>query len=73
MGFTIWLNDGQTPPGKMYLFMNLFGGDGLSTTPIVCSKNNPSFLRSLFIDLKNIYEPSEMKAAGFEYFCVGRS
>ena len=26
-----------------------------------------------FIDLKNIYEPSEMKAAGFEYFCVGRS
>ena len=26
-----------------------------------------------FIDLKNIYEPSEMKAVGFEYFCVGRS
>ena len=25
-----------------------------------------------FIDLKNIYEPSEMKAAGFDYVCIGR-
>ena len=28
---------------------------------------------SKFIDLKNIYEPSEMQAAGFEYTCIGRS
>ena len=33
--------------------MNLFGGVGLSTTPIVCNKNNPSSFRSLLIDLKN--------------------
>lgn len=26
-----------------------------------------------FIDLRNVYEPETMKAAGFEYVCVGRS
>jgi UDPglucose 6-dehydrogenase len=25
-----------------------------------------------FIDLRNVYEPEQMKAAGFEYVCVGR-
>ena len=24
MGFIIWLKDGQTPPGKIYLLINLF-------------------------------------------------
>ena len=38
----------------IYLLMNLLGGDGLSTTPIVCSKKIPSSLRSLFIDLKKV-------------------
>lgn len=25
-----------------------------------------------FIDLRNVYEPDRMRAAGFDYFCVGR-
>ena len=34
----IWLKEGQTPPGNMYLFINLLGGEGLSTTPMVCKR-----------------------------------
>ena len=45
---------GHTPPGKMYLFINLFGGEGWSTTPMVCSKNIPSSLSNLFIDSKKV-------------------
>src|SRR5579885_1777769 len=26
----------------------------------------------VFCDLRNVYEPEQMRAAGFEYFCVGR-
>jgi len=26
----------------------------------------------VFVDLRNVYEPALMKAAGFQYFCVGR-
>jgi len=26
----------------------------------------------VFIDLRNVYEPDEMKNAGFDYYCVGR-
>ena len=26
----------------------------------------------IMIDLRNIYNPNEMKIAGFEYFCIGR-
>jgi UDPglucose 6-dehydrogenase len=29
--------------------------------------------RPLMVDLRNIYEPSEMAAAGFNYHCIGRS
>ncbi len=28
--------------------------------------------RALLIDLRNIYDPAEMVAAGFEYHCIGR-
>ncbi len=28
--------------------------------------------RPLMIDLRNIYDPSEMVTAGFEYYCIGR-
>jgi UDPglucose 6-dehydrogenase len=27
----------------------------------------------IFVDLRNVYEPQEMKALGFSYFGVGRS
>ena len=27
---------------------------------------------NVFIDLRNVYEPDAMRAAGFEYYCVGR-
>ena len=27
----------------------------------------------IFVDLRNVYEPKEMKALGFNYFGVGRS
>ena len=27
---------------------------------------------STFIDLRNVYEPDEMKKSGFEYYCIGR-
>ena len=27
---------------------------------------------NVFIDLRNVYEPELMRAAGFDYFCVGR-
>ena len=27
---------------------------------------------NVFIDLRNVYEPDVMRAAGFEYYCVGR-
>ena len=27
---------------------------------------------NIFIDLRNIYEPNEMKELGFEYYCIGR-
>ncbi len=27
---------------------------------------------NVFIDLRNVYEPEQMKAAGFDYHCVGR-
>ena len=27
---------------------------------------------SVFIDLRNVYEPELMRKAGFDYFCVGR-
>lgn len=27
---------------------------------------------NLFVDLRNVYEPEEMKRAGFDYICVGR-
>ena len=26
----------------------------------------------VFIDLRNIYEPDEMKISGFQYYCIGR-
>ena len=26
----------------------------------------------IFIDLRNVYEPSEMREQGFQYVCVGR-
>ena len=26
----------------------------------------------VFVDLRNVYEPAEMRASGFEYVCVGR-
>ena len=29
--------------------------------------------RPVIVDLRNIYDPYEMAAAGFEYFCIGRS
>ena len=44
MGLIIWLKEGQIPPGNMYFCINLFGAEGLSTTPIVCNKNIPSSL-----------------------------
>jgi UDPglucose 6-dehydrogenase len=28
--------------------------------------------RPIMVDLRNIYDPLEMAAAGFEYSCVGR-
>jgi len=28
--------------------------------------------RPVVIDLRNVYEPGPMRAAGFEYACVGR-
>jgi len=28
---------------------------------------------NVFVDLRNVYEPDEMRAAGFSYTCVGRS
>lgn len=28
---------------------------------------------NVFIDLRNVYEPEKMKAAGFDYYCIGRS
>lgn len=28
---------------------------------------------NVFVDLRNIYEPSEMKKLGFDYYCVGRA
>jgi UDPglucose 6-dehydrogenase len=27
---------------------------------------------NVFVDLRNVYEPQEMRAAGFVYHCVGR-
>ena len=27
---------------------------------------------NVFIDLRNVYEPELMRAAGFDYVCVGR-
>ena len=27
---------------------------------------------NVFIDLRNVYEPESMRAAGFDYVCVGR-
>ena len=27
---------------------------------------------NVFLDLRNVYEPDAMRAAGFEYHCVGR-
>ena len=27
---------------------------------------------NVFVDLRNVYEPDAMRAAGFEYYCVGR-
>ncbi len=27
---------------------------------------------NVFVDLRNVYEPEHMRAAGFDYFCVGR-
>jgi UDPglucose 6-dehydrogenase len=29
--------------------------------------------RPVIVDLRNVYDPSSMRAAGFEYVCVGRS
>ena len=26
----------------------------------------------VFIDLRNVYEPEQMKNAGFDYYCIGR-
>jgi len=26
----------------------------------------------VFIDLRNVYEPDEMKQSGFQYYCIGR-
>ena len=37
-------------------------------------KRIKSLMRSaVFVDLRNVYEPGEMKALGFAYFGVGRS
>ena len=30
-------------------------------------------VRPVVVDLRNIYDPAAMRAAGFEYACVGRS
>ena len=30
-------------------------------------------VRPVVVDLRNIYDPASMRAAGFEYVCVGRS
>ena len=27
---------------------------------------------NVFLDLRNVYEPDTMRAAGFDYYCVGR-
>ena len=27
---------------------------------------------NVFVDLRNVYEPEEMRQAGFDYYCVGR-
>ncbi len=45
---------GIIPPGNMYLLINLLGGEGVSTDPIVCNKNIPSFFNKRLIDLKKV-------------------
>ena len=41
---------------------------GLDLERVKAAMNKP-----VMVDLRNIYEPHEMAAAGFEYTCIGRS
>ena len=36
-------------------------------------KLKQSMRGNVFVDLRNVYEPEQMKTAGFDYHCVGRS
>lgn len=36
------------------------------------NKLKESMRGNVFVDLRNVYEPEQMKTAGFEYHCVGR-
>ena len=43
-----------------------------SRRPLTSPNRVPAGVVDLIVDLRNIYEPASMRAAGFRYVCVGR-
>jgi UDPglucose 6-dehydrogenase len=71
-------------PAEVEFFDDLYGiFDGADATVLLTewnvyrgldTKNILKRMRgNVFIDLRNVYEPADMRRAGFDYVCVGRS
>ena len=49
------------------------GGSGKTALTALMTKSILQRMRgNVFVDLRNVYEPTDMRQIGFDYVCVGR-